>query len=103
MAVYVDPLFEVDPGMITGFWPFPTACHLTADSHQELIDFAQLLGLRISWIQHVGLPSEHFDLTEGKRTLALRRGARAISADQAVEYLIKRAQDARHLRPEGGQ
>lgn len=46
-----------------------------ADTEEELIAFATLkLGMRRSWLQRY--PSGvHFDLTDNKRTLAIRAGA----------------------------
>lgn len=82
MAVYVDEL-RVFPG------PKPRcfeggSCHLTADSLDELHAFARQLRLRRSWFQdHRTAP--HYDLTAGKRALALTLGAVFFSArDQAL-------------------
>ena len=53
--------------------------HLMCDGDTgELIEFASRLGMRPAWIQKVGTTMEHFDLTDPKRLLALRLGARAI-------------------------
>jgi hypothetical protein len=59
--------------------------HLTADTWEELHEFAARLGLRRSYFQPGrplgGKPSPfwHYDLTVGKRAQALRLGARAVS------------------------
>jgi hypothetical protein len=59
--------------------------HLTADTQEELHEFAARLGLRRSYFQPGtpagGKPSPlwHYDLTAGKRAQALRLGARAVS------------------------
>jgi hypothetical protein len=59
--------------------------HLTADTQEELHEFAARLGLRREWFQPGrplgGQPSPfwHYDLTAGKRAQALRLGARAVS------------------------
>lgn len=88
MAVYVDPLFEVTPRMITGHWQWPQACHMTADSTEELLDFAEKLRLKARWIQHVGKPTEHFDLNASKRKEAVKLGAVEIDAKRAVAKTI---------------
>jgi len=38
------------------------AYHLMADSHQELIECADEIGLSLVWIQREGTEYEHFDL-----------------------------------------
>lgn len=72
MAVYVDELFKTRPNKV---WPFKSACHMTADSHDELVAFARSLRLRVEWIQHEGRPTEHFDLSAGMRHRAVASGA----------------------------
>lgn len=73
--VYVDPLFDTE-GM-SDKWPFPQACHLMADSVEELKDFAvNKLGLKPRWIQCTSIV--HFDLTKGKRWQAVRHGAKEV-------------------------
>lgn len=75
MATYVDALFDVHPEMVTGRWPFKQACHLTAETREELEVMARQLGLKPAWIQHRGRATEHYDLTSNKRAQALRLGA----------------------------
>lgn len=82
MSVYVDRIFiwplelTKDPRVrriaarTGGRW-----CHLTADSQQELLDFAQRMGLNRGWVQHVDTPSVHFDLTPSRRAYAIQLGA----------------------------
>lgn len=72
VTVYVDQLFTTRQ---TRQWPYKSACHLTADSTEELLAFAQQIGLRADWLQKPGQWHEHFDLTEGKRAEAVRLGA----------------------------
>ena len=63
-----------------------TWCHLTADTQEELHQFAARLGLRRSYFQPGkpagGKPSPfwHYDLTEGKARQALALGAQQVSA-----------------------
>ena len=71
MSVYVDPLFDTE-GMSEN-WPFPQACHMMADTIEELYDMADKLKLKRNWIQCTSLV--HFDLTKGKRWQAIRHGA----------------------------
>lgn len=77
MTLYVDDMrMSAQVGTLSATWS-----HLMSDapSSEELITFALRLGLRPDWIQHPGTHMEHFDLTEPKRALALRLGARAIT------------------------
>jgi hypothetical protein len=59
--------------------------HLTADTQDEMHEFAARLGLRRSYFQPGrplgGKPSPfwHYDVTAGKRAQALRLGARAVA------------------------
>ena len=79
MTVYVDDyLEEATVGNIRGKWS-----HLLADNHDELMEFAILLGLRPSWIQHPHSLLEHFDITKSKRREAIKAGAIAISYEES--------------------
>jgi hypothetical protein len=82
MAVYVDD-FRVPAavGRIRGRWS-----HLTADSPQELVTFAEGIGLRRAWFQRrcksarcpavAGVCAHfHFDVTDAKRDDAIDAGA----------------------------
>jgi hypothetical protein len=79
MSVYVDSM-EADFGRMK-------MCHMIADSHEELLEMATRLGVAHKWIQHVGRPSEHFDICKSKRALALRFGAKVITAHELVLHL----------------
>lgn len=71
MTVYIDNMQRrARVGRLNAVWS-----HLMADTHDELIEFAQRLGLNVRWIQHKGKPLEHFDVTEPKRQQALALGA----------------------------
>lgn len=74
--VYVDDCFVgSDWGRWTG------GGHLQADSLQDLHEFAAGIGLKRAWFQDHRLPERaHYDLTRGKRDLALERGAIAETA-----------------------
>lgn len=81
MAVYVDPL--IDYG-----WSLGPSCHLTADSEQELHDFAKSIGLKRSWVDIKG-PLIHYDLVKSKRDLAVKKGAIELTRNEAVERYRK--------------
>lgn len=66
VAVYVDGLRDYG-------WRHGPSCHLIADSVEELIEFAEAIGMRREWLQTKSTP--HFDLTAGGRTLAVANGA----------------------------
>jgi hypothetical protein len=72
MAVYVDALFRTMP---TPRWPYMMACHMTADTHEELMHMARRLRLSRAWLQNPGTRWEHFDLTRAKRNQAVLLGA----------------------------
>lgn len=86
MACYVDPLVEYEHDQIK-----PAArkygtrwCHLIADTPDELHEMASAIGLRVEWHQTSGNRAalNHYDLTPGKRALALRRGVQEITHEQ---------------------
>ncbi len=80
MAVYVDELFETEK---TPRWRYTKACHLTADTLDELHEFAQRIGMRRQWFQeHPKHP--HYDLTAGRRRTAVRLGAVEVRARDRV-------------------
>ena len=59
-------------------WKYEKHCHLfhSYDDLTSLHNFAEKLGLKREWFQDMKRP--HYDLTESKRNLALRLGARAL-------------------------
>jgi hypothetical protein len=75
VTVYVDNMLvkaDVPNGsrVVRGRWS-----HMMADTHEELVEMATKIGLRLSWIQHPGTWQEHFDVTMTKRAAALKAGA----------------------------
>lgn len=63
--------------------------HLCCDSHEELMQAAQLLRLKPQWLQKAGRPDEHFDLTPRKRSTALAMGiARQVSTREMGEFIL---------------
>jgi hypothetical protein len=86
--VYVDELFDTQPKR---GWPYRRACHMTADTAEELHVFAASIGLQRAWAQHEGRMTLHYDLTPTKRTEALRRGATFVPAmEQARQQIATR-------------
>lgn len=71
MGVYVDELL-VYPN---AWGPFRKgSCHMTADTPEELHAMADKIGLKREWFQRHAI-MDHYDLTAGKRDLALASGA----------------------------
>ena len=70
MAVYIDQ--AINP------WKGKKWCHLVADDIQELHDFAAKLGLKREWFQNHRI-HPHYDITESKRELAIRLGAKELT------------------------
>ena len=60
--VYVDEPFKPKSAKARVFVNRNT-CHLSADSEQELVEYAEKIGLPLAWIQHKGQYSVHFDVT----------------------------------------
>lgn len=76
MAVYVDEVFSTAPymGIRRRGWRARQACHMFADTVEELHRFAQIIGLRRTWFQpHPILP--HYDLSPRLRAIAIKAGA----------------------------
>ena len=71
MSVYVDQERRVGQ---TPRWQYKYACHMVADSLQELREMADKIGLSPEWEQQ-SAHHVHFDLTANKRTQALAAGA----------------------------
>lgn len=92
MTVYVDEFRFWAPTNIRCFKN--GSCHMTADSLEELHEFASKLGLKRSWFQ-ARSTMPHYDLTENKREQALKLGAVFKSARaQAIERMRARGMRA---------
>jgi hypothetical protein len=72
--VYVDRLQRTKYNKHTAY-NYYSFCHLTADSLEELLEFADKLGLKEEWLQESRRGIKHFDITLNKRKLALKLGA----------------------------
>lgn len=84
MSVYVD---QLRPTPRSARWPYDQACHMTADSHGELLEMAGRLRLSRAWIQAAGLWHEHFDLTPAKRAEAVRHGAVETTGRERIKQM----------------
>ncbi len=99
MPVYVDPMMGC---VKSSRWPYTKACHMFADSDQELHAFAARLGLSHRWFQTPArkyfqcVSFHHYDLTEGKRAEAVRMGAIELNRRDAVNKWVQ----LRYLPPE---
>lgn len=82
MAVYVDEMFATAR---SAQWPYDSACHMYADSLDELKAMARRLRLKDEYIQHGTLT--HYDLTKGKRGQALNYGAIPHTQRQTVNFI----------------
>jgi len=75
-VIYVDTLQRY------GSWRWGPSCHLTADTLEELHEFAESLGLQRQWFQP---KRPHYDLTKAKRKLAVRLGAKEVASRELLE------------------
>ena len=67
MSVYVDPIREVEYGR----WKY--ACHMIADTVEELHTMAEAIGMKRDWYQPKSFP--HYDLLRFRRDAAVKLGA----------------------------
>lgn len=76
MAVYVDKVFATAPymGIRRPGWHARKACHMFADTIEELHELARTIGIRRTWFQpHPIVP--HYDLSPRVRAIAIKCGA----------------------------
>jgi hypothetical protein len=92
MSVYVDDIQPTGPYK-NPKWPYPSFCHLMADSLDELHLFASRLMLRKAWFQnHSRYP--HYDLTENKRREAVLLGAIEKTPIELIKYFKEKRTEA---------
>lgn len=65
-------------------------CHMMADTQQELLDMADKIGVNKKWIQYPDTYKEHFDISSGKRVLAIKNGAIEVSMTELGKYIHAR-------------
>ncbi len=86
--VYVDELF------VRGHWRYGPSCHLLPqtpadEKHlEELHAFAATIGMRREWFQSGRWP--HYDLTKGRRLVAVRAGAVEITSREYIRATASR-------------
>ena len=66
--------------------------HLTADTTEELHEFAARLGLNRAWFHRTPARpwKDHYDIPEATRRVAIGRGAKPITCREAAEMLRTR-------------
>jgi hypothetical protein len=88
MSVYVDRSFFTS-AFKSGRWRYNTACHMMADTTEELHAMAKKIGLKRSWFQsHTRYP--HYDLTQNKRSLAVKEGAIEMGCKELIRMFMKK-------------
>lgn len=87
MSVYVDDMEAPFGRMIM--------CHMIADSTEELLEMADLIGVNRKWIQKRGTPNEHFDISKGARARAVKYGAVEITQRKLGEMILERRKAGR--------
>ena len=81
MSVYVDDMKTPYGRMIM--------CHMIADTLPELHEMADRIGIKRRWFQDK--PNHpHYDISISKRILAVRYGAKEISAVEGIAILRNR-------------
>lgn len=82
MTVYVDDAIHPYRGMLM--------CHLWSESLDELHAMVDLIGVQRRWLQKPPFASwVHFDISKGKRDLAIRHGAVATDRYGPVEHCCR--------------
>lgn len=71
MTVYVDDMYRYPVGQFGRM----KMSHMIADTREELLEMADRIGVARKWIQAKGTAQEHFDISKGKRDLAVEAGA----------------------------
>jgi len=88
--VYVDDMKAVFGNM--------KMCHMIADTHEELIEMVDRIGVQRKWIQSRGTYREHFDICLSKRKLAVENGAREVTRRELGRLLMERGRVSIGLR-----
>lgn len=86
MAVYVDNMAAQFGRM--------TMCHMMADTHEELVEMADRIGVDRKWIQDAGTHREHFDICKTKRALAVAAGAQEVKRIELGLIMRRKRDDA---------
>lgn len=80
MSVYIGP----------AVWPYGRMImsHMVADSLEELHEVADKIGMKRSWFQDKNY--QHYDVSKGKRALAINCGAIEVTDRYIVKHRIGR-------------
>ena len=83
--IYIDPPLDYHG-------KFKGCSHMVSDLHgeagtQELLEFAKRVGMKAEWIQYAGTWKEHFDVFGGRRSKAVKAGAKEIGRREMVNIL----------------
>lgn len=91
MTVYVDDmLLQATVVRVKSKWSHLFAYPPTPENVEELHEFAARVGMKRAWFQ--GPPRHrlpHYDLTLGKRAIALRLGAIPVSYHDDLPHIMK--------------
>lgn len=85
MTVYIDKMNAKYRNMIM--------CHMLADTEQELVNMAKIIGVDPKWIQYQGTYKAHFDICLAKKEKALKLGAIEITHSQLRALLRNKKLD----------
>ena len=93
MTVYVDE-------MVNNLWKLRGRifknCHMWSDkSTEELLEFAESIGLKRRWLQRSRRGLVHFDLVERLRIKAIQHGAVPVTNREASE-MWKKMRNEKH-------
>lgn len=79
MAIYVDDMKAKYGKMIMS--------HMMADTTEELLEMADIIGVSRKWIQYPNTRKEHFDICLQAKKVALKNGAKEITTKEMVKFM----------------
>ena len=95
--VYVDDMLaEFIPTHVRG--RRYVMSHMIADTAEELHEMADKIGVLRKWYQ-----GDHYDITQSKKALAIKAGARAITLRQLAKMAMRRRRGQPIGTPEEAQ
>jgi hypothetical protein len=99
MTVYVDDMYLYPMGQLGRM----KMSHMVADTTEELVAMANLIGVKPNWIQRAGTAREHFDIALSRREVALANGAVPITLRQCSAMCARRRIEGVLGKPEDAQ